>query len=105
MFCTKCGTDNSETAIYCRKCGGPMDAEEETRFAVRDQGEAVNRSLPDDESISAEARIFSIRPTLMFVKAGYVLAAVGALLLVAIFSVVAPSIPVWIDSIGHNAVT
>lgn len=93
MFCIKCGEDNSETAVYCRKCGGLMENEDETRVAVRETGEAAMAGRGDTETpghsggtLDEEAKIFSIRPTLMFVKAGYVLAAIGALLLVALTS-------------------
>ncbi len=55
-----------------------MEAEEETRvarkFSVETDGE------------NDELKIFSISPTLMFVKMGYVLAAIGALLLVAVLA-------------------
>ena len=78
MFCIKCGAKNSDEAIYCQKCGNALEAEEETRIARKAGGAS------DVES--DETRIFSITPTLMFVKAGYVLAAVGVLLLVAILA-------------------
>ncbi len=79
MFCSKCGRENADDAVYCQKCGtrfGGGGAEEETQIAkkgIEDGGE--------------EQRIFSISPTLKFVMAGYVLAAVGALLLVAVLTV------------------
>ena len=76
MFCTKCGAKNSETAIYCQKCGSIIEAEEETQIARSPKPE-----LPKTED--SEKQIFSISPTLMFVKIGYGLATVGALLLVA----------------------
>ncbi len=79
MFCTKCGAKNSLEAIYCQKCGALLEAEEETRIARHTKIE-----MPDSDE--AEREIFSIRPTLMFVKIGYALAVLGALLLVAIIS-------------------
>ena len=79
MFCIKCGAKNSLEAIYCQKCGALLEAEEETRIARHAKIE-----LPDSDEVERE--IFSIRPTLMFVKIGYGLAALGALLLVAIIS-------------------
>jgi len=79
MFCTKCGAKNSDEAIYCQKCGTMLDAEEETRIARKPFAESE-----DDEP--EERKVFSITPTLMFVKGGYVLAAIGALLLVAILA-------------------
>ncbi|MGI8642483.1 MAG: PH domain-containing protein [Pyrinomonadaceae bacterium] len=74
MFCTKCGANNSDTAVYCQKCGTLLEAEEETRLA-----RSIGNKLSDDDE---ETQIFSIRPTLMFVKVGYGLAVLGAFLLV-----------------------
>jgi uncharacterized membrane protein YdbT with pleckstrin-like domain len=83
MFCTKCGANNSDEAVYCQKCGTMLEAEEETRIA---------RKPPEESSDETEERkVFSISPTLMFVKGGYVLAAIGALLLVALFAIFVPS--------------
>jgi len=72
MFCTKCGANNSDTAVYCQKCGTLLEAEEETRLA-----RSIGNKLSDDDE---ETQIFSIRPTLMFVKVGYGLAVLGAFL-------------------------
>lgn len=124
MYCIKCGADNLETAKFCRKCGeavvdagmaGRSDAEieEETRVAVRAVGEenhSVGEAPPpllrkegsleasvggDADTDAAEAEIFAISPTLLFVKIGYALAAFGALLLVAAVSVFT-SVAAWI---------
>ena len=84
MFCTKCGANNSEEAIYCQKCGRLLEIEEETRIARKSLPLKNLSAIDDDE----EREIFSIRPTLMFVKLGYVLAIVGAFLLVAIFAAI-----------------
>ncbi len=78
MFCIKCGTENSDAAQFCRKCGEKFEGETETQVAVRPS------EITDNNEGSV---IFSIGPTLKFVKIGYVLAAVGALLLVAVLSV------------------
>ncbi len=85
MFCTKCGSNNSDTAVYCQKCGTLLEAEEETRLARP----TINKSTNDDDD---EMQIFSIRPTLMFVKAGYGLAVLGAFLLVAFFGIFIKSV-------------
>ena len=73
-----------------------MEAEDETRVAVRRGGLPIAVELNDSvagaqiggnaDTYAAEAEIFSIGPTLLFVKVGYAIAAIGALLLVAIFS-------------------
>lgn len=78
MFCIKCGQDNKDTAVYCRNCGEPTGVEVETQVAARTQAETGEAT--------DEMQIFSITPTLMFVKVGYALTAVAALLLVAIAS-------------------
>ena len=108
MYCTKCGTSNSDTATYCRKCGTLLEAEDETQVAVRERGEPAEISPADGEprppaantaagQEDAEAPIFSIGPTLIFVKIGYVMAALGALLLVAILSIF--QVTAWISII------
>jgi uncharacterized membrane protein YdbT with pleckstrin-like domain len=79
MFCTKCGAKNSDEAIYCQKCGTLLEGEEETRIARKPSAEKV-----DEEG--EERRVFSVSPTLKFVKIGYVLAAVGVLLFVALLA-------------------
>jgi uncharacterized membrane protein YdbT with pleckstrin-like domain len=82
MFCSKCGKENSDDAVYCQKCGRQFEAEEETRVAVKD------KTVPELRSDGAleTTRIFSITPTLKFVYVGYVLAVIGAFLLVGIVS-------------------
>lgn len=83
-----------------------MENEDETQVAVRKVDAAVVVPLTPEQTVSAqiggdadayatEAEIFSISPTLLFVKCGYAAAALGALLLVAVFSVFT-SVPAWI---------
>ena len=93
MFCIICGARNGDEAIYCQKCGALLEAEEETRVARQIKIEPKN--LPENAD-EAEIEIFSISPTLMFVKIGYVLAAIGALFLVALFATLLPSVSIWI---------
>ena len=93
MYCTKCGTNNSETANYCRKCGELIEAEDETQVAVRSSSQpSETKGVIDTEP---DEPIFTIGPTLIFVKIGYVLAAFGALFLVAILSLV--NVSAWIS--------
>jgi membrane protein YdbS with pleckstrin-like domain len=81
MFCTKCGAQNSVEAVYCQKCGAILEAEEETRITISPK----NITADDD----GEEQIFSIHPTLMFVKIGYGLAVLGAFLFVILLSFLA----------------
>jgi len=92
MFCTKCGAKNSDEAIYCQKCGSLLEAEDET-LIVRPQ---KNKFTDFDE----ERQIFSISPTLLFVKIGYGLAVLGAFLLVGFFSIFFKSINPWYSVIA-----
>ncbi len=83
MFCIKCGANNSDEAVYCLKCGNQFDKEEETRVATRYSSEAPASEGP---------QIFSITPTLKFVKLGYAVTVFAAFLLVAIFSILFPAV-------------
>jgi uncharacterized membrane protein YdbT with pleckstrin-like domain len=80
MYCIKCGHDNRDEARFCKKCGGELDheQEEETRVALRIEPDTDNN----------EPQIFSIRPTLLFVKMGYALAVISAFLLVALLATI-----------------
>lgn len=79
MYCNKCGTANPDDAVYCKKCGALMEAEDETRVAVRDGG-----------GVKARDAVFTIAPTLKFVYAGYAFAVLAAFLLVAALTVFVP---------------
>lgn len=80
MFCIKCGKENANDAAFCQKCGQPFEAEQETRVASRVGSDVVRDA-------SEAPRIFSVTPTLKFVYVGYVLAVLGAFILVGIVSV------------------
>jgi uncharacterized membrane protein YdbT with pleckstrin-like domain len=88
MFCTKCGKENADDAVYCQKCGSAIGSdEEETRVAMRENQIPETRAGRTDISTS----IFSVTPTLKFVYVGYALAVIGAFLLVALVSLFFPS--------------
>ena len=111
MYCDKCGADNSDTASFCRKCGAPF-AEVETRVATRP---AVFDPMPPSASANEvphyvppaaaaritpaghEAEIFAISPTFKFIKAGYIAAGIGAILVVALASAFISFIPIWLS--------
>jgi uncharacterized membrane protein YdbT with pleckstrin-like domain len=77
MFCDKCGAKNSDEAVFCQKCAFRLiPDEEETRVSISP------RNLRDE----TEKEIFTIRPTLMFVKAGYGAAVISAFLLVVVLT-------------------
>ena len=94
MFCSKCGKENSDDAVYCQKCGRAFDAEEETRVAVKERPVSV----PTGEIADPTRRIFSISPTLKFVYAGYLIAVICAFVLVGMVSIfLATTVPVAVS--------
>lgn len=96
MFCIHCGEDNLETAKFCRKCGEPVGESEEVETRVAPRKEELPQALREREA-EPEQRIFTISPTLMFVKLGYVVTAIAALFVVAAASAFAWAVvPIWI---------
>jgi uncharacterized membrane protein YdbT with pleckstrin-like domain len=88
-----------------------LEAEETTRVADRSRdrsdylpprpgaiNDAAERRTPAplDRAGKPTSEIFSISPTLLFVKLGYGLAVIAAVILVGLLSIVAVSIPTWI---------
>ena len=95
MFCNQCGANNSDEANFCQKCGYRFIDEEETRIALSPK---VSK---ESETNETEKEIFSIRPTLVFVKAGYIAAVLSAFLMVVIINYLGfflnIEIPWWIS--------
>lgn len=86
MFCTKCGAQNSDRANYCQRCGNLLETEEETRIArpAKTEKRVAEAAATNDARVfDDERQIFSISPTMKFVRVGYAAAAFGALLLAA----------------------
>jgi membrane protein YdbS with pleckstrin-like domain len=111
MYCVNCGKENPDDAVYCQKCGNLLEAEETTRVADRSRdrpdylpprtgaiNDAAERRTPAplDRAGKPTSLICTISPTLLFVKLGYGLAVIAAVILVGLLSIVAVSIPTWI---------
>jgi membrane protein YdbS with pleckstrin-like domain len=77
MTCSSCGAYVTPSVRFCSNCGAPVDSEA-TRIA-RLQSRALEFSSGDQD---LEHTIFTVRPTMMFVKAGYALAVLGGIALV-----------------------
>jgi uncharacterized membrane protein YdbT with pleckstrin-like domain len=88
MYCKKCGGQNDDDAVYCKKCGTLLESEDETRVVRRDV-----RNI----EMSSGIDVIRINPTLKFIKVGYGLAALGAVLLVAILALT--PVPTWLSVI------
>lgn len=107
MHCTNCGTYIAPGQKYCAGCGAAAVDPEATRLQQRPQSNvpqfnearfdarAVARSV-QDESNELERTIFTARPTLLFIKLGYALAVIGAILLVGLLGLFTP-VPWWVS--------
>lgn len=84
MHCSNCGSYLPPGVRFCSGCGSPASDPEITRIARAQSGSPVG---PDDFD-ELERKIFTVRPTLIFIKLGYVLAAMGAIVLVLLLAIV-----------------
>lgn len=99
MHCTNCGTYIAPGTRFCAGCGAPAVDPEATRLA-RPQFSAPPAAaaapLSPKESSEIERTIFTARPTLLFIKIGYGLAVLGAILLVGLLALFTP-VPWWVS--------
>lgn len=93
MRCTNCGSTLNPNSRFCDQCGAAADDLEETRIA-RPQSSVPARHDDDD----LESVIFTARPTMLFIKIGYVAAVLGAILLtVGVNMIQFVSIPLYVS--------
>src|SRR5258708_14009677 len=83
MRCTNCGSTINPNSRFCDQCGAPAPHAEETRIA-RPQSSVPVRH--DDDDI--EHVVFTVRPTMLFIKIGYAAAIMGAILLTVLLAMV-----------------
>lgn len=112
MHCTNCGTYIAPGARFCSGCGAPAVDPEETRYAGAQHQPPPPRPQPyvpvmpvaqpqayipvhQERVNDVERQIFKTRPTLFFIKIGYGLAALGAILVIILLASVI-SAPWWI---------
>jgi membrane protein YdbS with pleckstrin-like domain len=80
MHCTNCGSYIPAGKRFCADCGTVAHDPEMTRLAAG--AAAAHGALArNEEGDDIERQIFTARPTLLFVKAGYLAAVLGAVLL------------------------
>ena len=97
MYCNKCGKENTGDAVYCNKCGSLMEDEIATRVSQRAAAaEPVRDTRPVHIDDDGHREIFVVSPTLKFIKAGYGLCVLAALVLAALIAVLLPSVSPWI---------
>src|SRR5712691_8588352 len=93
MRCTNCGSTLDPNSRFCHQCAAPVPDSEETRIA-RPQSSVPARH--DDSDI--ESVIFTVRPTMLFIKIGYAAAIVGAILLTVLLAMVRfVDIPIYVS--------
>lgn len=106
MHCTNCGTYIAPNTRFCAGCGAPAVDPEVTRYAGAPPPPYVvppvqpppvySAPLRQQERTSdVEREIFKTRPTLFFIKIGYGLAALGAIIMIVLLAYFI-SAPWWI---------
>jgi membrane protein YdbS with pleckstrin-like domain len=111
MHCTNCGTYIAPGARFCSGCGAPAVDPEETRYAGAQRPRPFSappmQAAPppppvynpapvrQERTSDVERQIFKTRPTLFFIKIGYGLAALGAVVLIVLLAYYI-SAPWWI---------
>ena len=90
MHCINCGTYIPAGQRFCGGCGAPALDPEVTRVARPTQPAPppVTQPARREESRDIERTIFTTRPTLLFIKIGYAAAALGGILLAALFALI-----------------
>jgi membrane protein YdbS with pleckstrin-like domain len=77
MTCSSCGAYMAPSVRFCSNCGAAAADPEITRLA-RLQSRALEYGGDQD----LEHTVFTVRPTMIFIKAGYALAVLGGIALV-----------------------
>jgi membrane protein YdbS with pleckstrin-like domain len=89
MHCSNCGSYLAPGMRFCSECGAPVGDPEETRIARAQRGIPIPADYDQDsEDDDLEQVIFTVRPTLIFIKLGYALAVVGAIALVFLLALI-----------------
>lgn len=90
MHCSNCGSYIAPGVRFCSGCGSPANDSEATRIARAQRGMPVRLREEDDIEVNddLETVIFTVRPTLIFIKFGYALAVLGAIILVFLLALI-----------------
>lgn len=83
MTCSGCGAYVTPSVRFCSNCGAAVGDPDQTRIA-RLQSRALEMTADDD----LEHTIFTVRPTMIFIKAGYALAVLGGIALVFLLATI-----------------
>jgi len=77
MTCSSCGAYVTPSVRFCSNCGAATSDPEATRIA-----RLQARELEINADQDLEHTVFRVRPTMIFIKAGYALAVLGGIALV-----------------------
>ncbi len=91
MHCSNCGSYIPPGVRFCSGCGLPANDPEATRIARIPTGPPLEQFENDD----MERVVFTVRPTLIFIKLGYLLAVIGAIALVFLLALI--PVPAYIS--------
>ena len=86
MTCSSCGAYLTPSVRFCSNCGAPAADPEATRIA-RLQSSAIE--VGGDQDL--EHTVFTVRPTMLFVKVGYGLAVLTGIALVVLLTMLGVS--------------
>ncbi len=84
MHCSNCGSYIPPGVRFCSGCGTAANDPEITRLARTQSG----MSLENAGATEMEHTIFSVRPTLIFIKLGYLFAVLGGIALVVLLALI-----------------
>jgi membrane protein YdbS with pleckstrin-like domain len=84
MRCSRCGAFLDTDSRFCKSCGAPAPDSEETRIARPEPSNPARYDADDD----VESVVFTVRPTMLFIKIGYVSAVIGAVLLTILLALI-----------------
>jgi len=90
MHCSNCGSYIAPGVRFCSGCGSAAVDPEVTRIVRAGSGLPVAAADNDLEQV-----VFTVRPTMIFIKLGYALAVLGAIALVILLALI--QIPVYIS--------
>src|SRR5260370_3358317 len=94
MRCTNCGAAVNPNSRFCDQCAAAIGDSEETRIG-RPQVSVPTQYGHDDD---VESVIFSVRPTLLFIKVGYAAAIIAAILVTILLAMIRfVDIPLYIS--------
>ena len=94
MHCSNCGSYIAPGVRFCSGCGSPAVDPEVTRI-VRAGGGLPDHVGGGTEDNDLEQVVFTVRPTMIFIKLGYTLAVMGAIALVILLALI--PVPVYIS--------